>query len=317
MSHRIPFPTPTILTILAALLAFLSSDATVAQNPPFPAEFEVASVKPQPPSMTLQPGMVAPPGYDVRLSLQDRAQDMMQDGRPVGWIPSDKTLVTMKRWTLASMIAAAYKVKREQVSGPSWLTEERYDVGAKIPEGATSSSLNEMLQALLKERFGLKVHAEDRELPGYALTVAKGGPKLTAGTSDSTAPAEQPMSMDDLRKMREQRMKAIIAARQAEGLSEAPSSPGGGGRSSFYEMKDATAADIAHRISQFLQKPVVDMTELDGKYTFGLAIVQAGGDSPEHAASQALANFGLKLDSRKVPTQMIFVDSVSKTPTEN
>lgn len=318
MTNRIPFPVPMILAAISAVLALLPAAAAPAQNPPAAAEFEVASVKPQPPSMTLQPGMVAPPGFDWRLSMQDRAQDSIQGNFAAGWIPADKAMVRLKRWSLASMIAAAYKVRREQVSGPSWLTEERYDVEAKIPEGAPSSSLNEMLQSLLKERLGLKVHAEDRELAGYALTVAKGGPKLTAASADSSAKAEQPMSMEDRMKALQQRVKANTAARQAEAATSGnPASPGARESWSTYEMRDATAEGIARRISQFSRKPVSDMTGLDGKYALYLEIRQAADDSPEHAASEALAKFGLKLDSRKVPTQMIVVDSASKVPTEN
>jgi uncharacterized protein (TIGR03435 family) len=175
MATRIPSFMPAILANLAVLLPLLSPVAALTQNLPAPAAFEVASVKSLPPSINLQPGMVAPPGFDVRLFLQDQVEETSRDTRPAGWIPSDKARVTMKRWTLASMIAAAYKVRSEQVSGPSWLTEERYDVEAKIPGSAFSSSLNEMLQTLLQERFGLKVHTEERELPGYALTVVKRG----------------------------------------------------------------------------------------------------------------------------------------------
>jgi uncharacterized protein (TIGR03435 family) len=316
MSTLIPPRMPTVLASLTALLASLAPTAVRAQSTPVPAEFEVASVKLQPPSINLQPGMVAPPGFDVRSFMQDRAQEMMQDSQPAGWIPSNQARVTMTRWTLASMIAAAYIVKREQVSGPSWMTEERYDVQAKIPEGALLSSLNDMLQALLKERFGLKVHTENRDLGGFALTVAKGGPKLTAASADASIQARQPMNMDDMKTLIEQRLKANSAALRAEAAIDAPSSLSGVG-SSIYEMRDATAADIARRISQFLRKPVADMTELDGKYTLHLEIRHAGDDTPEHAASQALANFGLKLDSRKVPSRVIVVDAASKTPTEN
>jgi uncharacterized protein (TIGR03435 family) len=120
------------------------------------------------------------------------------------------------------------------------------------------------------------------------------------------------MSPDEVKKTMEQRLKATM---QAEAASGDLSSARVLWRS--YEMRDASAADIARRISQFLQKPVADMTDLAGKYTFRLEIRYARDDSPEYAASQALANFGLKLNSRKVSTRMIVVDSALTTPTEN
>jgi len=82
------------------------------------------------------------------------------------------------------LITTAYKLKEFQVSGgPSWIKSDRYDV---ITESAqihvTPDQFRAMLQALLAERFKLVVHTETKEVPVYALTAAKTGPKITAVT---------------------------------------------------------------------------------------------------------------------------------------
>jgi uncharacterized protein (TIGR03435 family) len=82
--------------------------------------------------------------------------------------------------TLADLIPYAYRVKSFQVTGPSWMRESRWNILAKLPEGATQDQAPEMIQALLAERFKLTIHRDKREQPVYDLIVGKGGPKLEA-----------------------------------------------------------------------------------------------------------------------------------------
>jgi uncharacterized protein (TIGR03435 family) len=90
--------------------------------------------------------------------------------------------------TMVDLISAAYGVEGNQVlGGPSWLEWDRFDVIAKAPPGATRQTANEMLQALLADRFQLVVHKDTKPVSGYVLTVAKGKPKLkeAAGSGNS------------------------------------------------------------------------------------------------------------------------------------
>src|SRR5207247_8322826 len=87
------------------------------------------------------------------------------------------------RWTaqnmsLSNLITRAYDLKRYQYSAPSWLDDERFDITAKVPEGATKEQFQTMIQNLLAERFKLTIHREKKEMAGYELVVAKNGPKL-------------------------------------------------------------------------------------------------------------------------------------------
>src|SRR4051812_40630607 len=86
--------------------------------------------------------------------------------------------------SLADLIPQAFDVKPFQVSGPDWLKTERFDIIAKMPDRATKEQMPEMLQALLADRFRLKIHREMRENTVYALVVAKGGPKLKEADPD-------------------------------------------------------------------------------------------------------------------------------------
>jgi uncharacterized protein (TIGR03435 family) len=92
---------------------------------------------------------------------------------------------------LKELIAMAYKVKPYQITGPDWIATERFDIIAKIPDGAPKSDVPKMLQALLEDRFKLTVHRDSQEHPVLALVVGKGGPKLK-----ESATAPQPIDED-------------------------------------------------------------------------------------------------------------------------
>src|SRR5271157_2159969 len=139
----------TIRTVLGACLA-LAAACAFAQNPPAPA-FEAASVKPS-----------APMGMGrMRISMG-----------------GDPGRLNYSGVSLRDIIRQAYQLKDYQITGPEWLNTERFDIVAKLPDGAPESQKPLMLQALLAERFKLTVHREKKDLPAYALVVAKGGSKL-------------------------------------------------------------------------------------------------------------------------------------------
>jgi len=101
----------------------------------------------------------------------------------------DNAQVNIKSMSIAELMRVAYKVKPYQVSGPEWLTAERYTITAKMPAGTTRDQVPEMMQALLAERFKLAFHRETKEQSVYALTVMKSGLKLQESPSDDAAPA--------------------------------------------------------------------------------------------------------------------------------
>ena len=127
------------------LLASICAGFVLAQAPPN-SKFEVASVRP--------------------------SQVMGTERVDVG-VHVDGAQVRMVALPMRDYIARAYRMKLYQVTGPDWLTSERFDVNAKLPEGSTQEQIPEMLQSLLEERFQIKLHREKKDLPVYALIIGK------------------------------------------------------------------------------------------------------------------------------------------------
>jgi uncharacterized protein (TIGR03435 family) len=89
---------------------------------------------------------------------------------------SDPGQITFTNVSLKDVVAKAYGVDGYQLACPEWLADARYDILAKVPANTTRSEFRGMLRNLLSERFQLMVHRETKELPIYAMVVAKNGP---------------------------------------------------------------------------------------------------------------------------------------------
>ncbi len=266
--------------------------------------FEVASIKPIVPNDG--PGM----GRGAKM-----VQDMMQNLLKVGSIPVSGKRVTMRNQSLLNLVAAAYRVRMSQVSGPPWISEQRFDVDAKIPEDAPAGQVNEMLQALLTERFGLRLHNESRSLAGYALVVGRNGPKLQVSVPPVKPPdaagADDAQKEAALKAMKDRQIQ-MMKERQEQGMA---------GRSSHFN--GVTTARLADALSSYVDGPVTDMTGLDGKYDVTLETSQphvdpaSGMEDPGVTIFECVAKLGLKLEQRKVVVETLVIDNVSKMPTEN
>jgi uncharacterized protein (TIGR03435 family) len=120
--------------------------------------FEVSSVKPSPP--------VSPNGRVFFGPARG------------GSGTSDPARITWTNARFMDLLTTAFDVKSWQVTGPAWITAERYDIIVKVPEGTTPAQLPAMWQDLLAERFGLVVHREQKEFKVQELVIAKGGSNL-------------------------------------------------------------------------------------------------------------------------------------------
>lgn len=100
--------------------------------------------------------------------------------RSTGAVPrqQESARINYPHVSLKAVIAAAYGVDPDKVSGPQWLADERYDIEATLPDGASPDQTPVMLQHLLADRFHMTAHEESRPGKGFALVAAKGGPKL-------------------------------------------------------------------------------------------------------------------------------------------
>lgn len=252
-------------------------------------QFEVASVK-----------LAAdPPGPQLAMAMARNAGMM-----PPTIARADSGRVRMKNMTLRLLIAAAYRLRADRVTGPSWMDDNFFDVEATMPAGADKDQAHEMLQALLVERFGLAFHRETKELSGYALGVGKNGPKL----QEAAPPAPVDESLTP-----EERSRKMMAQLQERMRTNGPRIAGG----SRYNFNSTTTSQLADRLTGIVGSPVSDETALTGKYAVEIVIHPATDDLPEQTIFSELERMGLKLTPRKIQAEFLIVDKVSKTPTAN
>ncbi len=186
---------------------------------------------------------------------------------------------------LRMLVTQAWGIENYRVFGPSTLDSERFDIAAKIPEGATRDQFRLMLQKMIVDRFHMVLHHEDRELPVYSLTIAKNGHKLQAPKEGDTETAMEAMQKDRagdgpnpaLRKMAE----AGSGSQTGQVMMMVGRNPTGRGRGGPIATmmsngeaqmigRRATMTDLTRQLSNQLDKPVVDETGLAGEWNFTL-----------------------------------------------
>jgi uncharacterized protein (TIGR03435 family) len=320
------------LVTATGILAF-AAGALFAQTAAAPS-FEVASIKP----------------------VEMPTQAQIASGKIHAGMKIDAARVDIGLASLMDLICKAYDVKSFQVQGPSWLNNQmgtqRFDVIAKMPEGATKEQVPQMLQALLAERFKLVIHKEKKEQAVYALVVAKGGPKMKE--SDPLPAALPPEAGGPTAASSGSNQVSIkqtpggMVTSDGEGTQQ-KMTMGADGKMHL-EISRAPIGKFAEGITPLVDRPVVDMTELKGRYEItmdlsmqdllnaawkmGAAVPNApaasggsGSDAarPADAASDpsgggifaSVQALGLKLEPRKLPIDLIVVEKVEKMPTEN
>lgn len=254
------------LHILAELTAVTFTGVTAwAQSPASLPAFDVAAIR-----------AAALPTPETFRSGQFRIGTTVDKGR-----------VDFEFVSLADLLPYAFGVKSFQVSGPEWMKASRWNIKATLPQGAPEAQVPQMVQQLLADRFQLTVHHEQREQPVYELVVAKGGPKLEAAEAVSGAPAADSASNIGL---------PGIFGGGPIGPPPGGPPPGGGGNGRagtpgegrggaifagangttrispngncgmHLELASVTMASFSDTLAPFLDRPVLDETELKGPY---------------------------------------------------
>ena len=205
--------------------------------------------------------------------------------------------VAYRNMSLASLLMRAYHLTASDITGPSWLDSEQYDVAAKMPEGATMDQIPVMLQNLLVERFRIDLHWENKEQSGYALEIGRTGQKLK--------PAEKGQDSD---------LRGDEASRQVGSLSFS-----GEGH---IEIRGTTMAHLATLLSRFTGRPFVDSTALGGKFdiVFDVAPEDLPGpqqSTPVASIVSAVRKLGLQLSPQRITIRHLVIDRAEKRPTEN
>ena len=310
------------ITIQIAGLSVLLVTAAFGQTGP---QFEVASIKKAEP---LNANLVMSGNLHIGMTI-------------------DAAMVNIKSLSLAEMLRVAYKVQTFQISGPEWLNAERFDVIAKMPAGATRDQVPQMIQALLADRFKLTLHRSTTEQPVYALVVTKSG-KLKESPPDTDTPATSsdgaaaplaPTPTDggaQVRAVATSNAGGVVSTASINGnMKMVPSDNG-----MRLEITKMNTIGMVEMLGRFVDRPIVDMSGLKGRYDLtlevgmedllnlarsqGVAVPMrraegAGAASVPGSSSvfAAIQQYGLKLEPRKAPVELLVIDHVEKTPTEN
>ena len=263
------------------------------------------------------PPPVVPPTFDVA-SIKPAAPG----ARGTFINNSAGGLVRITNMTLKDLLVFAYRVQPFQVSGgPPWVDSDHYDIEAKPDKDPGPDQSRIMLQGLLADRFGLKIHRETKEMPVYELVMLKNTGKPTPGLAEifegscverdpGGAPPPPPSSGQPIDKMPCGMMR--MGPDQMFGTSQ-------------------PLSQLATLLSRMLGRTVIDKTGIDKKYNIQLQW------SPDQSQSLHLSpdanrppfdpngpsiftalqeQLGLKLESKKGPVEILMIDHADK-PSEN
>jgi uncharacterized protein (TIGR03435 family) len=264
----------------------LTSGIAAAQSPPADPQFDVMSVKPNtgngPQSMRVTPGRAA-----------------------VTNIP------------LKTLIQFAYQVQpRELADAPDWISVERFDIIATANPSSSVEQMRIMLRGLLADRFKLKVHREKRELPIYALTLArrdgKFGPNLHESAVDCAANGARPLdanAQDPAQQDPAKRCMLVplfnLGRFQARGLH---------------------MENVASALNNVVDRTIVDKTGLKGAFEFDLSwtpdALQPANAGPTAAPRPEVSGpslfsalqeqLGLKLNAERDQIEVLVIDRVER-----
>jgi uncharacterized protein (TIGR03435 family) len=220
-----------------------------------------------------------------KLAAEVQAGNMPKIGPRVDGSRAEYTYMALRE-----LIATAYKVKGYQITGPDWLTSQRFDIVAKLPDGASKDDVPQMLQALLEERFKMTVHRETKENPVLALVVGKGGPKLESSPAAEAIDESAPLKPGELKMDTPDGPVRMTTTKDGSGTMNmgkkgTVSFRMGGDRSDLssmtmhIEFSHVTMEGFADTLTQLSQqlnggtgRQVKDMTELKGTYQVSLDI---------------------------------------------
>lgn len=214
-------------------------------------------------------------------------------GEPARAQSADGALLRYPSTSLHFLLRQAYRLKRpEQIDGPAWMRTQLYEIEAKLPANASQGQIPEMLQALLAERLKLSVHHEARPVPTNVLLVGRKGPKMRPA-ADGNENLELKLEVP-LVHLSGRGSMVELTDQLNHGLGGRDPSVDQSGLSGFFEIKldfDQSPASPTAQPGEFLSAP-----------------------KPPEALEQQL---GLRVEVRKMPTDIVVVDRVEKIPVEN
>jgi len=240
------------------------------------------------------------PSFDVASVKPNRNPPVSTTGARVISVrlSLNRGTLTFEQLSLRNLLLQAYDIQRNQIAGcPSWCDSEFFDVVGKAENpDVAAEQVRLMLQTLLADRFKLAVRREKQEQPGYALAIGKNGSKLKTAGSDGTIGATTSGYLRTFQKM--------------------------------------PISGLVNFLAGAARQPVIDQTGLKGAFDFTLDLTPSADDPFQTAArggipqaadptngfgriAEAVENqLGLRLESRKIPIEMLIIDHVER-PSEN
>jgi len=191
---------------------------------------------------------------------------------------------------LRNLIMRAYGLLDYQIIGPEWIVSERFDISAKPPEGTKDDDFPLMMRAMLQERFKLQAHKDSKVFPVYGLIAGKNGPKV------------QPV--------------------EDTGSNSTNSNRG------YFKCDRCPMTAVAGWLSRQMDRPVLDMSQLPGVYNLVLNYTPENAEPVHNDGAEKKETYpplltaiqeqwGLKLEPRKAPLEVLVIDHIERVPTEN
>jgi len=258
-----------ILSTTALLLLPLAFGRCQA---PAPSAFEAASITP------CKPGTPGPPGEHA---------GMVQFTFPGGRFRANAT-------TLKYLLEWAYDIQTAQhTGGPAWLSSDRYDIEATAGTNASDAQMKRMVQALLEDRFHLKVHRETKEMQAIVLAQGRNAPKISPA-KDGEIHAVRFTPQD-----------------------------GSGGKVASYHILCTrfTVAELSDTFARQLGQVIVDQTGLQGDFDFTIDLTpdesRPNPLDPTMLLSALRDQIGLSVKSQKTPVEILVIDGAEKVAAGN
>ncbi len=192
---------------------------------------------------------------------------------------------TIRNQTIVSLMMFAYSIHKHQVvDAPAWAGADRFDIEGKTdtPGEPNLHQQQEMLQKLLADRFGLKFHRDTRDLPVYAIQIAKGGPRLKPPANPDAEPDQDASSH---------------------------------GTEVTVTITNGTMADFILGMQFFFDRPLLDQTGIAGRHDFTLrytfdVVHVTDPNAPPSLFTAIKEQLGLRLDAVKAPIGVFAIDHV-------
>jgi len=303
-----------VLSVIFAVAVIIAASSVVAQTrrPADMPEWEAVSIKP------------------CAQAAGERS------GRGGGGGPRTPTFspgrLNISCTTVARLIAQAYislpdgrrNLQISMEGGPSWINSDQYEINAKADGTPSRETMTgEMLQAILEGRFKLKVHRETREVPVYAMTVAKGGMKVqpledgSCDPRDPTKPRPARGTPDGIAEVLQPGQKPTCAL-------VAVMAKGGGDPGTIVSAQAASLTEFAGVVRAVLDRPIINKTGIPGIFNFRVQFANfqnTAGPTPADPAGPSIftavqEQLGLRLEATKGPGEIFVIDNIEH-PTEN